>query len=178
MHRDLLTMARQRDIGELGIHHAAGHDMDAIVRGALRFVDRRGIAMVDVVVAVPRDRDGLHAIGDRHVETTFHDLFHDPDRAVAHAKLTVVLEEQHAVANGEFANTSGRHEPLTIGQTAIELDGFTGQGIQGQDVTVRMGQHHDIGAGGPIVFPALNGGLIGAAGGLVELERVVAVIDA
>jgi hypothetical protein len=76
--------------------------MGAVRGHALRLVDRRGIAVVDLAVVLQVERDIAAVIG-AHGHGLRADLLDGPERAVFPAKPALVLQEHDAVAGGEAA---------------------------------------------------------------------------
>jgi len=75
--------------------------MGAVHSHALRLVDGRGIAVVDLVVVLEVERDIAAVVGtDDHGLRA--DLLDGSERAVLHAKAALVLQKHHAVAGSEI----------------------------------------------------------------------------
>src|SRR3546814_9576749 len=68
-----VTVSRQADISRMAVHAGGGEDVRPIDRHALRFMDGRRIAMIDmgIVFQVERDRSTV-------VETDRHMLWRNP----------------------------------------------------------------------------------------------------
>lgn len=58
-----VAVTGQRDIAAMGVHARRRQDVGAIHRHALRFVDRGGIAVVDLVVVLEVEGDGTAIVG-------------------------------------------------------------------------------------------------------------------
>src|SRR3546814_19165605 len=109
-----VTVSRQADISRMAVHAGGGEDVRPIDRHALRFMDGRRIAMIDmgIVFQVERDRSTV-------VEPDRHMLWRNPldltQRAVLHPNPALGLEEHDAVCAGELP----RAPPgLTVGRRA------------------------------------------------------------
>jgi hypothetical protein len=70
--------------------------MGAVHRHALRLVDGRGIAMVDMVVILEVEAHGSAIVGAHGHGPRAH-LFDGRERAVLHAKASFVLQEHDAI---------------------------------------------------------------------------------
>src|SRR3546814_8803105 len=96
-----VTVSRQADISRMAVHAGGGEDVRPIDRHALRFMDGRRIAMIDmgIVFQVERDRSTV-------VEPDRHMLWRNPlvltPRAVLQPTPALVLEEDDAVDAGEL----------------------------------------------------------------------------
>lgn len=98
----VVAMSRQADIGAVPVHAGGGEDMGAIDRHALRFVDRRRIAMIDMRIILRVERDPAPVIkADAHAFGRY--LLDRPQRAVLHTEPALVAKEHDAVAGRKLA---------------------------------------------------------------------------
>jgi hypothetical protein len=96
----------------MGIHARHRQHMGAVHRHALRLVDGRGIAMVDLVVVLQVELHGSVVVGP-HGHALRADLLDGPERAVLHAKAALVLQEHDAIPAGEISRAAfDRHTHL------------------------------------------------------------------
>src|ERR1700712_1040228 len=86
----------------MGIHTRRRKHMSAVHRHALRFVDRRRIAMVDSVIILEVEVHGS-AIVDLNGHGPRVYLFDGTEGAVLDAKAAFVLQEHDAIPAGEGA---------------------------------------------------------------------------
>ena len=101
----------------MGIHARRRQHMGAVYRHALRLVDRRRIAMVDLVVVLQVKLHGSAIVGLHGHGLRAH-LFDGAERAVLHAKAALVLQEHDAIPAGEVSLAAlDRHTHL-IAQVA------------------------------------------------------------
>jgi len=70
--------------------------MGAVYRHALRLVDGRRIAVIDLVVVFQVEGDGTAIVG-AHRHGFFANLLDGPERTVLHAKAALVLQEHDAI---------------------------------------------------------------------------------
>src|SRR5690606_36169070 len=99
----LVTVAGERDIGQMPVEGAGGEHLDAVDGRALRLVDRSGIAVVDIGVEALFDRDlpalvTLTNLGD---DTAGSSLDHLCQHSVLDAVRSLVPEKHDLVADGE-----------------------------------------------------------------------------
>ena len=107
-----VAVPRQGDIAAVGIHAGRRQHMGAVYRHALCLVDRRGIAMVDLVVVLEVEAHGSAIVG-LHGHGLRADLLDGAERAVLHAKATLVLQEHDAIPAGEISRAAlDRHMHL------------------------------------------------------------------
>ena len=100
-----VAVAREGDIAAVSVHARCRQHMGAIHGHTLRFVDRRGIAVVDAIVVLQVERHIAAVIG-AHGHALGVDLLDGPERAVLHAKPALVSQEHHAVARCEVPGTA------------------------------------------------------------------------
>jgi len=95
-----VAVPRKGDIAAVGIHSRRCQYMGAVYRHALRLVDGRGIAVVDLVVVLQVELHGSVIVG-LHGHALCVDLLDGAERAVLHAKAALVLQERDAIPAGE-----------------------------------------------------------------------------
>ena len=107
-----VAVPRQGDIARMGVHPRRRQHMGAVHRHALRLVDGRGIAMVDLVVVLQVKLHGSAIVGLNGHALRVNQL-DGPERAILHAKATFVLQEHDAIPAGEVSRAAlDRHTDL------------------------------------------------------------------
>jgi hypothetical protein len=101
----------------MGVHARRRQHMGAVYRHALSLVDGRGIAMVDPIIVLEIEANGSAIVG-LHGHGLRADLFDGSQRAVLHAKATLVLQEHDAVPAGEVALAALDRQVHLIAQIA------------------------------------------------------------
>jgi hypothetical protein len=84
-----VPMPRQRNIAAVLIHARCGEHMGAVHRNALRLVDRRGIAVIDMGIVFEIERNGPARV-ETHAHGVRADLFDGADAAILYIERTVI----------------------------------------------------------------------------------------
>ena len=164
-------MPGHRDIGEMPVHCAGGHDEGSIHRRALRLVDRRGIAVIDRGVIGDGDRDHAgSAIAVSAVELGRDPAFLDPghrsEHAVLHSEIPVVLKEHNSVTGGKGSlAVMGLEEMLA---TEVPLIGFTSRKL-----APLLPCRTDIGIERPHIDPPMRHGHARAVGTRRKIRHII-----
>jgi len=139
------------------IHAGGGEDMRLIDRHALRFMNGRRIAMIDMGIVFQVERNAA-AIVELHRHAVGRHALDLAQRAVLHAKPALVLQEHDAVAIGELARAPlGRHAHV-MPQLASVAQPITRGQVQIPHLDIGMGEDDPglVGMGKPLRVPAVH----------------------
>ena len=152
-----VTMARQGDIAAVGVHARCRQNMGAIHRHALRLVNGRGIAVVDLVVVLQVERD-IPAVIGAHRHGLRADLFDGPVRAVPDPKSAFVLQEHDAIPTRKTARPALDRQTNVLTQIAGGSHPLARGLIEGTHLVVRMGEDDAAAVWGglPVAVPAVD----------------------
>src|SRR6267142_4392106 len=139
MQSDAIAVPRQGYVAAVGIHAWRRQHMGAVHRHALRLVDRRRIAMVDLVVVLHVELHRSTVIG-AHGHALRVDLFDGAERAVLHAKPAFVLQEHDAISAGEAALTTLHRYMHFFAEIAGGPHPHPRSLVEGADLVIGMGE--------------------------------------
>jgi len=123
----------------MGVHTGRRQHMGAVYRHALRLVDRRGIAVVDLVVVFQVELYGSAIVG-LHGYRLPADLLDSPERAVLRAKAALVLQEHDAIPAGEISRAAFDGQADVISQIAGGPHPLAGCLVERADFVVGVGK--------------------------------------
>ena len=120
---DAVAMTGHRNIGQVPVHRLRCQHKGPVDRRPLRLVDRGGVAVVEGLVGLRRDRDRAQGLRPRFaVEPNLYgvrlDRLNRSQHPVLHSELPVVLEEDDTVARREQARSIGGLETNFAGRLA------------------------------------------------------------
>ncbi len=152
-----VAMAGHRHIGQMLVHHAGGKHEGAVDGRPLRFMNGRGIAVIDIAIAVLADDDVAATVEAHRQQRIAASVAGGNDRT-EHAVLHVlrskppcprlneagVFEEDDPVASGELAKPTRRLEFPRPCQRAL-ADHDLAQGlVQLPDIVVGVGENQQL----------------------------------
>src|SRR3546814_10619415 len=105
MHRGAVAVTAERHIGAMRVEPGRREDMAAIDRHALRLVDRRGIAMIDMGIEFEIDVDAF-AIVEPNRQPLGACPFDRSERAILDPHRFLVAQEKNAVLSCKFARSA------------------------------------------------------------------------
>src|SRR5262249_60252509 len=122
----------------MGIHPWRRQHVGAVHGHALRLVDGRGIAMVDPVIVLEVEPNGL-AVIRAHGHGLRADLLDGPERAVLHAKATLILQEHDAITAGELARAAFDRQTHVIPEITGSPHPLARRLVKSADLVVGVG---------------------------------------
>ena len=134
-----VAVPRQGDIAAMGIHPRRRQHMAAVYRHALRLVDGRGIAMVDPVIILECESNGSVIVG-LHGHRLRANPLDGPERAVLHAKATLVLQEHDAIPVGKISRAAFDGQADVIPQITGRPHPFARSVVKRAHLVIGMGE--------------------------------------
>jgi len=131
--------------------------MRTIDRHALRFVEGRGIAVIDRRITLRRERHLAPAV-EPHCHALRRDVRDRPQRAVLHAQRSLVAQEHAPVARGEVAMPAVGRERHVLAQLAGHAKPVSRLHVQLSDLGIGVSENDAglVGIGPALAIPTVD----------------------